>query len=70
MNRRDAPTRTEVARDYDHPWPWTVEPILRREFDRRDGDISALASAFGCHPRTVDKWVRRFDLRTDADRDD
>jgi hypothetical protein len=70
MTRTDAPTRTEVARDYGHPWPWTVEELLRREFDRRDGDVRALANAFGCHPRTVDKWVRRFDLRTDADRDD
>ena len=56
-------TRTDVARDYGHPWPWKVEEILRREFDRQDGDLMALARAFGCHPRTVDKWVRRFDLR-------
>jgi len=63
MPRRTPPSRTSVARRYGHPWPWTVEPILRREFDRANGDVRALASAFGCHPRTVDTWVRRFDLR-------
>lgn len=66
MNRPDAPTRTAVARDYGHPWPWTVEELLRREFDRQDGDVMALAAAFACHPRTVDKWIRRFGIRADV----
>lgn len=70
MDQASNPTRTEVARDYGHPWPWTVEELLRREFERRDGDIRALARAFGCHPRTVDKWVRRFDLRAGQAADD
>ena len=63
MYESRTPTRTAVAREYGHPWPWKVEEILRREFDRHDGDVRALANAFGCHPRTVDKWVRRYGLR-------
>lgn len=69
MHGSPSPTRTAVAREYGHPWPWKVEEILRREFERHDGDVRALANAFGCHPRTVDKWIRRYGVREAHDRD-
>lgn len=61
-------SRTDVARTYGHPWPWTVEELLAREFDRQDGDVRTIASRFGCHPNTVDTWVRKFDLRARSSR--
>ncbi|MFB6354057.1 MAG: helix-turn-helix domain-containing protein [Halobacteriales archaeon] len=67
MSGTNPRSRSAVVREFGHPWPWTVEAILAREFDRHDGDVRALAAAFGCHPDTVDSWVRRFGLREGRD---
>lgn len=52
--------RTEVSQEFGHPWPWKVEELLRQEYQRRDGDQRELARAFGCHPRTIGTWLRRY----------
>lgn len=54
--------RAEVSREYGHPWPWKVEELLREEYHRLDGDFRKIGEAFGCHPRTVGIWVRRYEI--------
>lgn len=59
-------SRSEVAREFGHPWPWKVEELLCEEYEKRDGDLGLIGREFNVHPRTVERWVRRYGINRKA----
>ncbi|WP_323192439.1 helix-turn-helix domain-containing protein [Halostella sp. PRR32] len=56
---KDPDLRDEYS--FDHPWPWQVADIMR---DLADDDLTPaeMASAMGCHPNTIYRYLDRHGI--------
>lgn len=56
--------RSEVGREYGHPWPWLVEELVEEHAVEREVDLRDLADRWDCSYKKLGAWVRRHGYRT------
>lgn len=59
-------TRSDVRRDYGHPWPWTVPELFREHVLEADASQKAVARRMATDPDTLRKWRRRHGFEEES----